>query len=154
PYRYSRNWNITHDALHEDCEQKMISADYPGKEQLYNASMRHIAQGTLHAACNCGRLTSTEFCIHLVHLVNSIIKEFGAFYFSAFDDHSREIEEELNKYGFTTNDEIAKHFKFGFDQRGTFTLIEKPGHIIPVSSPEGLESMADSLGLKKNIFPL
>jgi len=90
--------------------------------------------------CNCKQFDATEPCAHIWGLLIMVGEWRGKYYFNQFDDFTAEKSAILAEFGFTSEDEVAKEFVFGIDERtGLFVLKQTPGELLPNFTTESQE---------------
>ncbi len=82
-----------------------------GKE-TYTLRFIRQANGLVHSSCSCAQEMPNPICLHKLASLLALRAQFGINAFEAMRDWTKEKNEMLAEYGFTTNDDLSEKFEF------------------------------------------
>ncbi|TAG99937.1 MAG: DEAD/DEAH box helicase [Sphingobacteriales bacterium] len=133
--------NTTH-SITENKTDKSCSLVFP---KNIVATATHLKNEVLALKCNCGKLTATKICSHLVILLDKISTKKGAYYFKKYNNYDIEKQAVLSKFGLKLTDEFAKKFEFGIDSWGNFKVIKQPQNLLKIADYEQWQNKLTSI---------
>ena len=105
----------------------------------------------LIVGCNCHEFEAKEPCCHIWSLLIMLKDTKDKYYFRQFDDNTAEKNTLLLSFGITTDDDLAKEFKFSYDHDGDLQIIKKPKGLLPAFTATDTEwkNITNLLPIKK-----